>query len=43
MVRADLSLTIPDLSGRFAVVTGANSGLGTDGGAEVLTESPSGP
>jgi NAD(P)-dependent dehydrogenase (short-subunit alcohol dehydrogenase family) len=25
---ADLSLVVPDLSGRLAVVTGANSGLG---------------
>jgi NAD(P)-dependent dehydrogenase (short-subunit alcohol dehydrogenase family) len=28
MVKPDLSLDIPDLRGRFAVVTGANSGLG---------------
>lgn len=28
MVKPDLSLEVPDLSGRFAVVTGANSGLG---------------
>jgi NAD(P)-dependent dehydrogenase (short-subunit alcohol dehydrogenase family) len=29
MVRAgDLTLAVPDLSGRLAVVTGANSGLG---------------
>jgi NAD(P)-dependent dehydrogenase (short-subunit alcohol dehydrogenase family) len=28
MVTHDLTLVIPDLSGRFAVVTGANSGLG---------------
>ena len=25
---ADLSLTVPDLSGKLAVITGANSGLG---------------
>jgi NAD(P)-dependent dehydrogenase (short-subunit alcohol dehydrogenase family) len=28
MVMRDLTLAVPDLSGRFAVVTGANSGLG---------------
>jgi NAD(P)-dependent dehydrogenase (short-subunit alcohol dehydrogenase family) len=28
MVKPDLALEVPDLSGRFAVVTGANSGLG---------------
>ncbi|OBJ16854.1 short-chain dehydrogenase [Mycobacterium colombiense] len=28
MVKPDLSLDVPDLRGRFAVVTGANSGLG---------------
>ena len=28
MVKPDLALQVPDLSGRFAVVTGANSGLG---------------
>jgi NAD(P)-dependent dehydrogenase (short-subunit alcohol dehydrogenase family) len=28
MVKPDLTLEVPDLSGRFAVVTGANSGLG---------------
>jgi NAD(P)-dependent dehydrogenase (short-subunit alcohol dehydrogenase family) len=28
MVKPDLPLEVPDLSGRFAVVTGANSGLG---------------
>ncbi|OBG38846.1 SDR family oxidoreductase [Mycobacterium sp. E3198] len=28
MVKPDLTLEMPDLSGRFAVVTGANSGLG---------------
>ena len=28
MVKPDLALHVPDLSGRFAVVTGANSGLG---------------
>jgi NAD(P)-dependent dehydrogenase (short-subunit alcohol dehydrogenase family) len=28
MVKPSLSLEVPDLSGRFAVVTGANSGLG---------------
>ncbi|ORV87548.1 short-chain dehydrogenase [Mycobacterium interjectum] len=28
MVKPDLSLEVPDLSGTFAVVTGANSGLG---------------
>jgi NAD(P)-dependent dehydrogenase (short-subunit alcohol dehydrogenase family) len=28
MVKPDLRLAVPDLSGRFAVVTGANSGLG---------------
>jgi NAD(P)-dependent dehydrogenase (short-subunit alcohol dehydrogenase family) len=28
MVKPDLTLAVPDLSGRFAVVTGANSGLG---------------
>lgn len=28
MVKPDLSLDIPDLRGRFAIVTGANSGLG---------------
>jgi len=28
MVKPDLTLNVPDLSGRFAVVTGANSGLG---------------
>ena len=28
MVKPDLTLDIPDQSGRFAVVTGANSGLG---------------
>jgi NAD(P)-dependent dehydrogenase (short-subunit alcohol dehydrogenase family) len=28
MVKPDLRLEVPDLSGRFAVVTGANSGLG---------------
>ena len=28
MVKPDLSLEIPELSGRYAVVTGANSGLG---------------
>ncbi len=28
MVKPDLTLDVPDLSGRFAVVTGANSGLG---------------
>jgi NAD(P)-dependent dehydrogenase (short-subunit alcohol dehydrogenase family) len=28
MVKPDLVLEVPDLSGRFAVVTGANSGLG---------------
>jgi hypothetical protein len=25
---ADLTLTVPDMSGRLAIVTGANSGLG---------------
>lgn len=30
MVKPDLRLGVPDLSGRFAVVTGANSGLGID-------------
>src|SRR6201985_3095953 len=28
MVKPELTLEVPDLSGRFAVVTGANSGLG---------------
>ena len=28
MVKPALSLQVPDLSGKFAVVTGANSGLG---------------
>ncbi|HTY31392.1 SDR family oxidoreductase [Mycobacterium sp.] len=28
MVKPDLTLEVPDLSGRFALVTGANSGLG---------------
>lgn len=28
MVKPDLALSVPDLRGRFAVVTGANSGLG---------------
>src|SRR5271166_7785 len=28
MVKPDLTLEVPDVSGRFAVVTGANSGLG---------------
>lgn len=28
MVKPDLSLNVPDLRGRLAVVTGANSGLG---------------
>jgi len=28
MVKPDLTLEVPDLCGRFAVVTGANSGLG---------------
>ncbi len=28
MVKPDLTLEVPDLSGRFAIVTGANSGLG---------------
>jgi NAD(P)-dependent dehydrogenase (short-subunit alcohol dehydrogenase family) len=28
MVKPDLTLDVPDLSGTFAVVTGANSGLG---------------
>lgn len=28
MVKPNLTLSVPDLSGRFAVVTGANSGLG---------------
>ncbi|OBG36762.1 short-chain dehydrogenase [Mycobacterium alsense] len=28
MVKPDLRLEVPDLSGRFAIVTGANSGLG---------------
>src|ERR1700761_5698230 len=28
MVKPDLALRVPDLSGTFAVVTGANSGLG---------------
>lgn len=28
MVKPDLALSVPDLPGRFAVVTGANSGLG---------------
>ncbi|HET9892654.1 MAG TPA: SDR family NAD(P)-dependent oxidoreductase, partial [Mycobacterium sp.] len=28
MVKPDLPLDVPDLHGRFAVVTGANSGLG---------------
>jgi NAD(P)-dependent dehydrogenase (short-subunit alcohol dehydrogenase family) len=28
MVKRDLTLSVPDLSGRLAVVTGANSGLG---------------
>jgi NAD(P)-dependent dehydrogenase (short-subunit alcohol dehydrogenase family) len=28
MVKPDLTLNVPDLSGRLAVVTGANSGLG---------------
>src|SRR6516165_2081963 len=28
MVKPDLTLAVPDLSGKFAVVTGANSGLG---------------
>jgi len=28
MVKPDLTLDVPDLSGKFAVVTGANSGLG---------------
>lgn len=28
MVKSELTLEVPDLSGRFAVVTGANSGLG---------------
>ena len=28
MVKPDLTLVVPDLSGKFAVVTGANSGLG---------------
>ncbi|OBF01253.1 SDR family oxidoreductase [Mycobacterium sp. 852002-10029_SCH5224772] len=43
MVKPDLTLDVPDLSGRFAVVTGANSGLGfgaaqrlTAAGAEVV-------
>lgn len=43
MVKPDLTLEVPDLRGRFAVVTGANSGLGfgvakrlAAGGAEVL-------
>jgi NAD(P)-dependent dehydrogenase (short-subunit alcohol dehydrogenase family) len=43
MVKPDLTLEIPDLSGKFAVVTGANSGLGLGlakrlaaGGADVV-------
>ena len=28
MARNDLTVTVPDLSGRLAVVTGSNSGLG---------------
>lgn len=28
MVKPDLQLEVPDLRGKFAVVTGANSGLG---------------
>ena len=28
MARNDLAVTVPDLSGRLAVVTGSNSGLG---------------
>jgi NAD(P)-dependent dehydrogenase (short-subunit alcohol dehydrogenase family) len=28
MVKPGLTLEVPDMSGRFAVVTGANSGLG---------------
>lgn len=28
MVKPDLPLTVPDLSGKLAIVTGANSGLG---------------
>lgn len=28
MVKPDLTLAVPDLSGKFAIVTGANSGLG---------------
>ena len=28
MVKPDLTLAVPDLSGKFAVITGANSGLG---------------
>jgi hypothetical protein len=28
MARTDLAVTVPDLTGRLAVVTGANSGLG---------------
>src|ERR1700733_13401669 len=28
MVKPDLTLVVPDVSGKFAVVTGANSGLG---------------
>ncbi|ASW90646.1 SDR family oxidoreductase [Mycobacterium marseillense] len=43
MVKPDLALSVPDLRGRFAVVTGANSGLGfglakrlTAAGADVV-------
>lgn len=43
MVKPDLALSVPDVRGRFAVVTGANSGLGfglakrlTSAGADVV-------
>jgi NAD(P)-dependent dehydrogenase (short-subunit alcohol dehydrogenase family) len=50
MVKPDLTLEVPDLSGGFAVVTGANSGLGSGlteklaaAGADVVMANRVGP
>ncbi len=47
MARRDLTVTVPDLSGKLAVVTGSNSGLGLGlatrlaaAGADVIDGNP---